>query len=368
MTLSSGWVLDIKCPMSRVVPKNSLKRALKPSKSRKEAKSTESAPKNGRSARLPMYRIMQIHELLKEGKFPNCQDLCIDFEVSYKTVQRDIDFMRDQLQLPIEYDSAHHGFIYTKEVKNLPAVALQEGEVVALLVAQRAAEQYRGTPFEKALRSAFTRLIEGLPSKSEISLKDLSDAVSFRPPGPPASDLESFQTLSNALLASQEISFTYRKPGDGAANERRVEPYHLGCIGGIWYLIGLDLGRNAIRTFALSRISKPKNLNRRFTRPKGFSLDDMLSESFSAFETHAAQQVRIILDPLAASLTAERKWHPSQKMTYRKDGSAELSLKVGLAPDLEAWIMAWGPRAKVLAPAALKNRIATAMKKAAMQY
>lgn len=359
--------MDIKCPMSRVVPKNSLNRAVKPSKSRKPAKAT-SAPKNGRSARLPMYRIMQIHELLKEGKFPNCQDLSDDFEVSYKTVQRDIDFMRDQLQLPIEYDSAHHGFIYTKEVKNLPAVALQEGEVVALLVAQRAAEQYRGTPFEKALRSAFTRLIEGLPSKSEISFKELSDAVSFRPPGPPASDLESFQTLSNALLASQEISFAYKKPGDGAGNERRVQPYHLGCIGGIWYLIGLDLGRNAIRTFALSRISKPRNLNRRFTRPKGFSLDDMLSESFSAFETHTAQQVRIHLDPLAASLTAERKWHPSQKMTYRKDGSAELSLKVGLAPDLEAWIMAWGPRAKVVAPAALKNRIATAMKKAAMQY
>lgn len=336
--------------------------------SAKRAKSPKAPVNHGRSARLPMYRIMQIHELLKEGKFPNCQALSGDFEVSYKTVQRDIDFMRDQLQLPIEYDSVRRGFLYTREVKNLPAVALQEGEVVALLVAQRAAEQYRGTPFEKALRNAFTRLIEGLPSRSEISLKDLSDAVSFRPPGPPASDLESFQTLSNALLASQEIEFKYRKPGDGSGAVRRVQPYHLGCIGGIWYLIGLDLGRNAVRTFALSRISAPKNLNRRFTRPKGFSLDDMLSDSFSAFETHTAQQIRILLDPLAASLTKERKWHPSQKMTFRKDGSAELSLKVGLAPDLEAWIMAWGPRAKVIAPAALKNRIAAAMKKAAMQY
>ena len=323
---------------------------------------------HGRSARLPMYRIMQIHELLKEGKFPNCQALSGDLEVSYKTVQRDIDFMRDQLQLPIEYDSVRRGFLYTREVKNLPSVALQEGEVVALLVAQRAAEQYRGTPFEKSLRNAFTRLIEGLPSKSEISLKELSEAVSFRPPGPPATDLQSFQILSNALMASQEIAFKYRRPGDGAGQERRVQPYHLGCIGGIWYLIGFDLGRNAIRTFALARISVPKNLNRRFTRPKGFSLDGMLSESFSAFETHGAQHVRILLDPLAASLTSERKWHPSQKMTFRKDGSAELSLKVGLAPDLEAWIMAWGPRAKVLSPTSLKNRIGAAMKKAAMQY
>ena len=347
--------------MSRATPKRSVKPA-------KHAKPAKSSVNHGRSARFPMYRMLQIHELLREGKFPNCQALSGDFEVSYKTVQRDIDYMRDQLQLPIEYDSVRRGFLYTKEVKNLPSVALQEGEVVALLVAQRAAEQYRGTPFEKSLRNAFTRLIEGLPSRSEISLKDLSEAVSFRPPGPPSTDLESFQTLSTALLDSQEIEFKYRKPGDGAGAARRVQPYHLGCIGGIWYLIGFDLARNAIRTFALARISTPKNLNRRFTRPKNFSLDDMLSDSFSAFETHSTQQVRILLDPLAAALTSERKWHPSQKMTFRKDGSAELSLKVGLAPDLEAWIMAWGPRAKVLSPTSLKNRIGAAMKKAAMQY
>jgi proteasome accessory factor B len=347
--------------MSRIA----IKRSATPSK---HVKSAKSHVNHGRSARLPLYRIIQIHELLKEGKFPNCQALSGEFEVSYKTVQRDIDFMRDQLQLPIEYDSVRRGFLYTKEVKNLPSVALQEGEIVALLVAQRAAEQYRGTPFEKSLRNAFTRLIEGLPSKSEISLRDLSEAVSFRPPGPPSTDLESFQTLSNALMDSQEIGFKYRKPADGEGTARRVQPYHLGFIGGIWYLIGFDLGRNAIRTFALARISAPKNLNRRFARPKGFSLDEMLYDSFSAFETHNVQQVRILLDPLAASLTSERKWHSSQKMTFRRDGSAELSLKVGLAPDLEAWIMAWGPRAKVLYPTSLKNRIGAAMKKAAMQY
>ena len=90
---------------------------------------------------------MQIHQLLQLKEYPNCQALSRDFEVSYKTVQRDIDFMRDQLRLPIDYDTVRHGFRYTREVKNLPSLSLQEGEVVALLVAQKAAEQYRGTPF-----------------------------------------------------------------------------------------------------------------------------------------------------------------------------------------------------------------------------
>ena len=344
--------------MSRI--SKSSNRSVTPSKLKKT--------KNGRAARQPMLRIMQIHELLQGRKYPNCKGLSIDFEVSAKTIQRDIDYMRDQMQLPIDYDSVRRGFLYTKEVKNLPMVALTEGEIVALLVAHRAAEQYRGTPFEKSLRSAFERLIEGLPSRTEISLRDLSAAVSFRPSGLPTSDLESFQVLSGALLESQEVAFQYKKPGDGFETERRVHPYHLGCIGGIWYLIAFDLGRKAIRTFALARISKLKNLNRRFTRPKDFSLEEMLGESFSAFESTNAQEVRILLDPLAASLTGERKWHPSQKLTFRKDGSADLTLTVGRAPDLETWILGWGPRAKVLAPIALKNRIAAALQQAVMQY
>ncbi|MEY2906256.1 MAG: hypothetical protein RLZZ408_727 [Verrucomicrobiota bacterium] len=344
------------------MPRVSSKRSVLPGKTGK------ASPSHGRSARQPWRRIIQIHELLKEGKFPNCQALSDDLEVSYKTVQRDIDFMRDQLQLPIEYDSVRHGFLYTKEVKNLPTVALKEGEVVALLVAQKAVEQYRGTPFEKSLKSAFARLVEGMPARSEISLKDLSAAVSFRPSGPPSSDLESFQMLSDALLNTQEISFTYKKPGDGKGAKRMVQPYHLGCISGVWYLIGMDLGRNSIRTFALARISSPKNLWRKFTRPKDFSLEAMLGDSFSAFETRNAQQIRIMLDPIAAALTGERRWHPSQKLVFRKDGSAELSLKVGLAPDLEAWILGLGAHAKVLAPAALRNKIKATAQTIASRY
>jgi len=330
--------------------------------------SVKPSPRHGRAARLPIYRMMQIHELLKERKFPNCQDLSKDMEVSYKTIQRDIDFMRDQLQLPIDYDTVRHGFHYTKEVRNLPTVALQEGEIVALLVAQKAAEQYRGTPFEKSLKSAFVRLAEGLPTRVEISLRDLSAAISFRPTGPSICHLESFQLLSTALLNNQEVSFLYKKPTEGGGNERRVQPYHLGCIGGVWYLIGLDLVRNSVRTFALARISNPKNLKRRFIRPSNFSLDALLGDSFSAFESKKAENVRILLDPIAAALASERRWHHSQKLTLRQDGSAELSLKVGLAPDLQAWILGWGPRAKVLAPLALRNSIKAALQKAVMQY
>ena len=48
--------------------------------------------------------MMQVHAQLQARAFPNCRKLAAELEVSSKTIQRDIDFMRDRLGLPIEYD------------------------------------------------------------------------------------------------------------------------------------------------------------------------------------------------------------------------------------------------------------------------
>jgi biotin operon repressor len=71
-------------------------------------------------------------------KFPNCRKLAHELEVSEKTIQRDIEFMRYQLGLPIEYDQLHFGFVYTEPVTSFPNIQVSEGEIVALFVAQKA--------------------------------------------------------------------------------------------------------------------------------------------------------------------------------------------------------------------------------------
>src|ERR1700753_498197 len=88
-------------------------------------------------SRPPLARMMRLHEKLKAGAFPNCRKLADELEVSPKTIQRDIDFMRDQLNMPIEYDQLHFGFVYTREVTSFPSIEVSEGEVIALFVAQK---------------------------------------------------------------------------------------------------------------------------------------------------------------------------------------------------------------------------------------
>ena len=63
---------------------------------------------------------MAIHARLKAARFPNCRKIAEELEVSPKTIQRDIDFMRYRLALPIEYDPLRFGFYYTEAVTSFP--------------------------------------------------------------------------------------------------------------------------------------------------------------------------------------------------------------------------------------------------------
>ena len=69
-----------------------------------------------------MARMLQIHEHLQTGGRKNCRTLAASLEVSPRTIQRDIDFMRDQLGLPVEYDVVAHGFYYIREVAQFPTM------------------------------------------------------------------------------------------------------------------------------------------------------------------------------------------------------------------------------------------------------
>ena len=320
-----------------------------------------------RATRPPLVRMLRIHELLSAGGYPNCSILAREFEVSAKTVQRDVDFMRDQLLLPVEYDRQRHGFAYARPVGQFPLITVSEGELVALLVAQKAVEQYRGTSFEKPLQTAFQKLVSSLTDEANISLHELSEAVSFHAAGVPKGQIRVFELLTEAVMASQLVEFDYLSLRASNPEHRRVAPYHLACINNQWYLIGADQVRGQLRTFALTRIKRVRGLKIAFARPADFSASKMLAGSFAAFEAERTEEVRIRFDAFGARLVSERQWHKSQKMRS-VDGGLELTMRVGVAPDLESWILGWGDHAEVIEPGNLRERISSTIRKMAARY
>src|ERR1044071_1192828 len=158
-------------------------------------------------SRPPLERMMRLHAALKAKRFPNCQKIAAELEVSAKTIQRDIDFMRYRLGLPIGYHPQEFGFFYTEPVTGFPSIEASEGEITALLVAQKALAQYKGTPFERPLQSAFRKLTDGLKDRLSFSWHDLEEAISFRSAGASAAGLALFEAASLSVLRSVELEF-----------------------------------------------------------------------------------------------------------------------------------------------------------------
>jgi proteasome accessory factor B len=301
--------------------------------------------------------MLRLHERLMAGTFPNCRKLAGELEVSAKTIQRDIDFMRDRLGLPIEYDQLRFGFYYTEPVANFPSIEVSQGEIIALFVARKALEQYRGTSFERSLRTAFQKISDGLRDKVDFQWIDVDSAISFRGLGTTAADIGLFESVSKAVIESREIEFNYKKPKSAAYEARRVRPYHLGCVADQWYLFGFDLARGQMRTFVLPRMREVRRTNARFRRPANFSIDKHLSDSFGVFSGHGHYDVLIRFDALAGQLVSEREWHASQKVKALPSGGVEMRLQLGSLEEVERWILSWGKRAQVLEPKELVDRI-----------
>ncbi|HSH09295.1 MAG TPA: transcriptional regulator [Oceanipulchritudo sp.] len=318
-------------------------------------------PRKQLHSRPPLARMMRIHQQLKEGKFPNCSTLARKIEVSTKTIQRDIEYMRDQLGLPVEYDGPRHGYAYTEEVTSFPMIPATEGELLALFVAQKALSQYRGTPFERPLAHAFAKLAEVMESEITVHPDELAQALSFHHTGVAVTNLEIFQTVTKALTECRELEFNYKKLNGNRPEKRRVQPYHLASIDGQWYLFANDLGRQDIRTFVLGRIQDQPIVGKKFRKPDDFSLTDRLMGTFGVFKGEGSFHVRIEFDSYAAQLVRERHWHSSQELKDLPGGALELRMRVDALEEVERWILSWGGHAKVIAPSALKQRVKAAL-------
>lgn len=314
------------------------------------------------TSRPPLMRMLHLHEKLSHGLYPNCQQIAMELEVSYKTIQRDIDFMRDQMGLPIDYDKIHHGFYYTEKVTSFSQNQVTEGELLTLFVAQKTLTQYKNTIFENPLRNVLKKLSQ------ELHREGFENHFSFRPFGIPTANLELFDELGQAVLHSVEVRFEYCKLNSTIHEERLVRPYHLSYIDNQWYLFAFDLMRNGMRTFALPRIRLLKVTKTPFKRPANFSPEKLLEKSFGVFSGKAQHQVTIIFDSFAAKLVQEKQWHPSQKIKNQPDGTVLFEMSVSSLHEVERWVLSWKEHALVLEPKSLRKSVAQIVKNLGKRY
>ena len=166
----------------------------------------------------------------------------------------------------------------------------------------------------------------------------------------------------------REVRFAYRKPRSTTDEERHAQPHHLACVQGRWYLVAWDALRDAMRTFALTRISAPRLLERRFERVQGFDIGKYFGNSFGVFAGEGSIEVRIRFDAEAARLVAERTWHPTQDLRALPGGESELTLRLNDLREVAAWVLSWGEHAWVVSPPELAESVRKSHAAAARRY
>ncbi|MEW6182557.1 MAG: WYL domain-containing protein [Bacillota bacterium] len=329
-------------------------------------------PKKGfiNRCRSAMGRIYLIDALVRSRTFPSVSRLVDELEVSRRTVERELEYLRDQMNAPLRYDRTRGGYCYTADFR-LPPFSLSEGEVIALFIGSKILSQYRGTPYEKLIKGAFDKICLALPETVSLDFSLIDQTMSFaveRPRGDEQHLLRMQELLNRALREHRTVELEYYTASRDADTSRRVDPYHLRHHRGAWYVVGYCHFRAEVRMFALDRITNLQVTKERFTPDPNFDIQTYVEDSLALERGGELEEVHIRFDRFQARYIRERQWHSSQEITEHPDGTMTLMLRVRGLGEVKRWIMSFGHHAEVLAPAWLREEVAAEVEMMAKKY
>lgn len=306
------------------------------------------------------YRLRRILEMVREGTRtgtpPNCGHFTLELGVSRRTLMRDLDFLRDEEQAPVVYDSARKGFRLSDPTFALAPVRLSQREIFTFSIARKLLERFEGTPLEMDMGSMLAKIAESLEGTVSLDIESLTEQFTVLGEDHARVDAGIWRAAGRAINQRERVRVEYRR-FDGAAGNYLLEPYHLVAYHGNWYLLAYNAVAGRMETFALSRCRSLAGAGQHFVRLAGFDAKAYLKDAFGISQAEKPWKVRLLFAKEVATYIAERVWHPSQQLRERRDGTLELRLETSGRKELTRWILSWAPHVKVLAPRQLKERL-----------
>jgi predicted DNA-binding transcriptional regulator YafY len=318
------------------------------------------------SQRQQLERIMEIDRRIRQGEYPNAEKVAEILEVSRRVIFNDRNFMIYRLRAPIEFDRERGGWHYTDKTWSLPGIYVTQGELMAFFLSLEIARRYIGTDLESPLRSAVDKIAKAVKGPVSVEINELRSHYTFTEFNTISVDAQLLLDLHHAILNRHRVWMRYYSAKRGVMSERVVFPYHLHNFQGDWFLVAYDTFRNGIRLFLIGRIQEMKLLKEKFEWDESFSAEDWIG---SGFQLHAGgEAVAIWFSANKAQFIRERKWHPSQTIEEKPDGSLILHLKTGGLLEVRNWALQFGDDAEVLEPDSLREDIAKEIHKLSARY
>ncbi len=313
-------------------------------------------------------RLLFIDKKLRAGGYPNTTALAGEYEVSPRTIHRDIEYMRDMLDAPIAYDAVKRGYHYTEKNYALPGIEIRESDLFAICIAEKALEQYANTPLYDKLSSVFEKIRSYLPDSVTVRPGWIDNRFTFLQESFTAIDPGIWETLAEGLRTARRVEIAHQKAGEETATRRSVSPYHMVNYRGEWYLVGHCSVRDAVVRFAMSRIRSARLTDEAFIVPADFDFREYLGSHFGIMTEEMDYAVRIKFSRSQAPYVEERTWHTGQTLTRNTDGSVTLSFTTNSLFEVKRWVLSWGADARVIEPEPLARQVREELEAALAQY
>ena len=316
------------------------------------------------AGKLAYERYYWFHEQIKCKEHPNSKLLAEKFEISQKTAQRDIEFMRDRIGAPLEYSHADRGYYYTDKGYELPPIWLNESELVAFILAKRLATAIPDRNLKDSLNKFINKLSSRLSDKVGFNLDDIQDKISLKNIEYYTVDESLFRKVVNALFTKRSLAIQYYSPHKDERTNRKIIPLHLLDYMGNWHLISFCKLKKGLRNFALSRIEECNYIDEKISLPTDLPpIKTYIRKTFGIFHGGQNQDVSLKFSPKASRAVKEQIWHKNQKIKELKDGSIILNVPVAYFTEIKREILKYGAEVEVLKPLRLKKEIIEEIKK-----
>ena len=312
------------------------------------------------------YRIRR--RLIEKGALTR-REIEEGLEISHATFKRDIEYLRDRLNVPIVWSRERQAYVLDPgaELSELPGVWFSPAEVYALLEIDHLLDTLGSGLLARQLAPLRTRL-RALLESGDHGHREIRRRIRILTLGTRRVNREVFEALSLALLGRKQVFIRHLKRGDGGITERMVSPQRLVHYRYNWYLDAWCHVRKDLRTFAVDAVRQARVDEAPAREVPDSELDRMLGSGYGIFAGAETETAKLRFTPDSARWVADEVWHSKQVGRIEADGSYVLELPYSREPELVMDLLRHGAGVEVLSPPSLRERVASELAAAARQY
>lgn len=284
-------------------------------------------------------RLLEIVYILFDKKIVTAQELAEHFEVSARTIYRDVDVL-STAGIPVYASKGRNGGISLLDnfvIKKSMITEKEQIDILSSLHGMQALNVPDAEPVLQKLAAMFER-----DPASWIE-------VDFSYWGSSKAEQEKFNLLKMAVVNKKRIQFDYYS-GSGERTLRSVEPLKLLFKGQAWYVYGFCTERNDYRMFRVTRIRNPVSTEETFCREIP---TDVREKSMD--ETGKRFQITLHISPDMAFRVYD-EFGP-EFITRREDGSYLVTTEMTEGEWVFGYLLSFGEHVEVLSPQWLRETI-----------